>query len=152
MVEKEISGKNIPAKRRNTAIAKLLVQFFQFKRKSTKFSGNLKQDGIDFIDAVLEEFQINYEIDNDDLKRIPKNGPFIAVSNHSLGGLDILILIKVLTKIRPDFKVVVNKLIHEIVPMQAYSIAVGDYSKRGIRTPAASELKQIINTANLETV
>jgi putative hemolysin len=150
MVEKEVSGKNIPAKRRNTAIAKLLVQFFRFKKKSANYSGDLKQDGIDFINSVLEEFQINFEIDNDDLKRIPKQGPFIAVSNHSLGGLDALIMIKMLTTIRPDFKVVVNKLIHEIIPMQAYSVAVGDYSKRGIRTPAYSELRQVINTENLK--
>ncbi len=150
MIEKEISGKNIPAKRRNTAIAKLLVQFFKFKKKNTNYSGDLKQDGMDFINSVLEEFQINYEIDSDDLKRIPKKGPFIAVSNHSLGGLDVLILIKVLTEIRPDFKVVVNKLIHEIVPMQAYSIAVGEHSKRGIQTPAFSELRQVIITGNLE--
>jgi len=150
MIEKELSGKNIPAKRRNTAIAKLLIQFFRFKKKSVDYSGNLKKDGIDFIDSVLEEFQINYEIDDDDLKRVPKEGPFIVVSNHPLGGLDVLILIKVLTKIRPDFKVVVNKLIHEIVPMQAYSVAVGDYTKRGIKTPAVSEFRQVINTTNLE--
>ena len=150
MVEKELSGKNIPAKRRNTAIAKLLVQFFRFRKERVDYSGNLKKDGIDFIDSVLEEFQINYEIDADDLKRIPKEGPFIVVSNHPLGGIDVLILIKAITEIRPDFKVVVNKLIHEIVPIQAYSVAVGDYTRRGVRTPALSEFRQVISAANLK--
>jgi len=144
MINEELSGKTIPAKRKNTAIAKLLVQFFRFKKKNDTFTGNDKKDGIAFIDSVLEEFQISYEIDPDDLKRIPKTGPFIAVSNHSLGGLDVLILIKVITQIRPDFKVLVNQLIHEIEPLQAYSISVGTYSKRGLKTPGLSELKQAL--------
>lgn len=150
MVQNDVSGKNIPAKRRNTAIAKLLIQFFKFRKQSQQFTGDLKKDGIDFIDSVLEEFKINYKIEPDDLKRIPKTGPFVVVANHSFGGLDALMMIKTISQVRPDFKVVVNKLIHEIEPLKAYSIAVGDYSRRGIKTPTISELKNVITESNLE--
>lgn len=150
MINEELSRESIPSKRKNTAIAKLLVQFFRFKKKNDAYTGNLRKDGIDFIDSVLEEFQISYEIDPDDLKRIPKTGPFIAVSNHSLGGLDVLILIKVITQIRPDFKVLVNKLIHEIEPLQAYSIAVETSNKRGIKAPGLSELRQALKSSTLD--
>ena len=84
-------------------------------------------------------------MDPDDLKRIPKQGPFITVSNHPLGGVDVLLLIKLITKIRPDYKVLVNKFIYEIEPLRAYLISIGTYEKRGFRHPKLTELKHAIN-------
>ncbi len=148
MIDDEIRGEHITPQRKNTAIAKLLVQFSKFRKKEKVNSGDLEKDGIDFIDSVFEEFQINYEIDADDLKRIPKEGPFITVSNNPLGGLDVLLLIKIITKIRPDYKVLVNKFIYEIEPLRAFLISIGTYEKRGFRHPKLTELKHAINSLN----
>ena len=48
------------------------------------------------MNGILDEFQIEFEIPEEDLKRIPKNGPFITVSNHPLGGIDGILLLKLL--------------------------------------------------------
>jgi putative hemolysin len=144
MIGDEMTGKIVPVKRKNTAIAKLLVQFSKFRKKNKSASDDIKKEGIDFIDSVFEEFQIDFIIDDDDLKRIPKQGPFITISNHPLGGIDILLLIKIITKVRPDYKVLVNKLIYEIEPIRSYLISLGTYDKTRFRYPRLSEMKQAI--------
>src|SRR5690606_11538820 len=50
--------------------------------------------GVEFIDALLDEFKVEFDYYEEELKRIPKEGPFITVSNHPLGGIDGIILIK----------------------------------------------------------
>ena len=63
---------------------------------------------LEFINALLDEFEINFEIPEEDLKRIPKTGPFITISNHPLGGIDGILLLKLLLEHRPDFKIIAN--------------------------------------------
>ena len=45
-----------------------------------------------FIDSILDAFEIDFDIPEEDLKRIPKTGHFITISNHPLGGIDGMIL------------------------------------------------------------
>lgn len=141
MIGEELAGKSVPAKRKNAAIAKILVQFSKFKMKNMHYAGHSPKVGIEFIDSVLEEFKIDIDIDDDDLKRIPRQGTFISISNHPLGGIDILILIKILSRIRPDYKIIVNKLIYEIEPIRSYLISLGSYNRRRFIFPKMSELK-----------
>jgi len=145
MVENELTGGIIAAKRKNTAITKLLVQFSKFRKKEKPYSGDNQKEGFDFIDSVFKEFQIEFEIDNEDLKRIPKTGPFITVSNHPLGGIDILLLIKIFAKVRPDYKVLANKLIYEIEPLRSYLISLGKYGRKGFTNPSTREMKHALS-------
>jgi putative hemolysin len=145
MIGEELTGDSVPAKRKNTAIAKLLIQFSKFRKKQKSFSEDNQKEGIDFINSVFEEFQIEFEVENEDLKRIPKNGPFVTISNHPLGGIDILLLIKTISEIRPDYKVLVNKLIYEIEPIRSYLISLGKYEKSRFINPRASELKHALS-------
>lgn len=65
-----------------------------------------------FINFVLEQFNVDANIKNDDFfDKIPKTGSLIIVSNHPLGGLEGMLLAKILLKIRPDLKVLTNKLL-----------------------------------------
>ncbi|GAB2763703.1 GNAT family N-acyltransferase [Salinimicrobium soli] len=80
-----------------------------------------------FIDSILKAFEINFEIPEEDLKRIPKTGPFITISNHPLGGIDGMILMKLLLSQREDFKVVANFLLQRIEPLQPYIMAVNPF-------------------------
>ena len=61
----------------------------------------------------MDEFQITFEIPKEDLKRIPKEGSFITISNHPLGGVDGILLLKLLIEHRPDFKIIANFLLHQ---------------------------------------
>lgn len=37
---------------------------------------------LEFFDALLDDLQIQFEIPEEDLNRIPKDGSFITISNH----------------------------------------------------------------------
>ena len=87
-------------------------------------------EGQEFVDKLLEELNVKYLAFQEDLAKIPKTGPFILVSNHPLGALDGVIMCKILTEIRPDFKVMGNFLLTKIKPMEPYVISVNPFEKR----------------------
>lgn len=102
--------------------------------KVTKISNMNRQydkmshlDGEDFLDAVLEHYQIDYEVPSEDLKRIPKAGPFITVSNHPLGGMDGIVLLKIMLAHRPDYKVMANFLLQRFEPLAQYIFPVNPF-------------------------
>ena len=63
----------------------------------------------------------------EDLKRIPKSGAFITVSNHPLGGIDGILLLKLLLEHRPDYKIIANFLLHRITPLKPYVMPVNPF-------------------------
>lgn len=85
---------------------------------------------LDFINALLEEFEIRFEIPEEDLRRIPKSGAFITISNHPLGGIDGILLLKLLLEHRPDFKIIANFLLHRIEPLKPYVMPVNPFEDR----------------------
>lgn len=80
-----------------------------------------------FIDSILDAFEIDFDIPEEDLKRIPKTGPFITISNHPLGGIDGMILLKLLLSKRDDYKVIANFLLQRIVPIKPYIMPVNPF-------------------------
>jgi putative hemolysin len=97
-----------------------------------KFSG---EDAVSFCSGVLRLMGIKYEVSEEELKRIPKSGPFIIVSNHPYGGIDGVILIKTLVEQRPDFKIMGNFLLERVEPLQPHLISVNPFeSRKGARS------------------
>ncbi len=92
-------------------------------------------EGLDFMNALLEEYEIKFEIPEEDLKRIPKTGPFITISNHPLGGIDGILLLKLVLEYRPDFKIIANFLLQRIAPMKPYIMPVNPFEdKKGVQS------------------
>lgn len=94
--------------------------------------------GREFFDAFFQYRNIRYEVFQEDLDRIPKNGAFILVANHPLGAIDGVLMCKILTEIRPDFKVMGNFLLSKIEPMADFVIPVNPFESR----------KEIFNSGN----
>ena len=86
--------------------------------------------GKDFFDSFVRERGLKYIVFEEDLARIPKTGPFILVSNHPLGAIDGILMTKILTEIRPDFKIMGNFLLEKIEPMRPYVIPVNPFENR----------------------
>ena len=85
---------------------------------------------LEFINALLDEFEIKFEIPEEDLRRIPKTGAFITISNHPLGGIDGILLLKLLLEHRPDFKIIANFLLHRIEPLKPFVMPVNPFEDR----------------------
>lgn len=96
--------------------------------KVNKFYDRHKHlEGVAFLESVIADLDLHYELPIEDLKKIPKEGSFISVSNHPLGGVDGIILLKLMLKIRPDFKIMANFLLARIEPLKPYIIQVNPF-------------------------
>lgn len=93
------------------------------------YDRNKHLSGLEFINALLEEFEVDFEIPEEDLKRIPKTGPFITISNHPLGGIDGILLLKLLLERREDYKIIANFLLHRIAPLKPYVMPVNPFEE-----------------------
>jgi len=102
-----------------------------------------------FLESLIKEFQIDFEIPEEDLKRIPKTGPFITVSNHPLGGIDGILLLKLLAKTRPDFKILANFILLKIKPIEDYVLPVNPFeTKKEDAKSSYSGLKHALEHVN----
>lgn len=81
--------------------------------------------GVPFSHLLVEkEFKFKLRVDNEEiLSRFP-TGAFVTVSNHPFGGMDGIILIHLVGKYRPDFRVMVNFFLNNIRAMRSSFIAV----------------------------
>lgn len=104
------------------------IMWFSSLNKINNMYEDLKHlSGKDFINTLLKKFQLKYDLHKEDLKRIPKKGPFITISNHPLGAFDGVLLIKIMLKIRPDFKMIANFLLSRIEPIKNHFFSVNPF-------------------------
>lgn len=81
--------------------------------------------GVPFANLLIDkEYKIQKRIDNESVIDRFANEPFIIVSNHPLGALDGILLIDIVGRHRPDFKVMVNMFLNYITAMRPSFIAV----------------------------
>ncbi|WP_456378880.1 GNAT family N-acyltransferase [Lutibacter sp.] len=99
---------------------------------------------IEFFTALLDDLQIKFEIPEEDLKRIPKEGAFITVSNHPLGGIDGVLLLKLLIEKRPDYKIIANFLLHRIEPMKPFIMPVNPFEDRKDKQSSIAGIKSAL--------
>ncbi len=83
--------------------------------------------GPEFLDSILEHYEIDFEIPEEDFRRLPKDGAFITISNHPLGGIDGVLLLKLLLQHRTDYKIVANFLLQRIGPLAPYILPVNPF-------------------------
>lgn len=110
-----------------TSMGWLLMKLLKISTLNKIYNRNKHLNDLDFINGLLKEFEIHFEIPEEDLKRIPKNGSFITISNHPLGGIDGILLLKLLLESRPDYKIIANFLLHRIEPLKPYVMPVNPF-------------------------
>ena len=110
-----------------TFIGWVLMRLLRISEINKIYQKHKNKKDLAFLNGILKEFQIEFEIPEEDLKRIPKSGSFITVSNHPLGGIDGILLLKLLIENRPDYKIIANFLLHRIVPLKPYVMPVNPF-------------------------
>ncbi len=105
----------------------LLMKVLKISTLNKIYNRNKHLNDLEFLNAILDEFQIKFEIPEEDLKRLPKEGAYITVSNHPLGGIDGILLLKLMLEREPNFKIIANFLLHRIEPMKPYIMPVNPF-------------------------
>ena len=113
-----------------TFIGWLLMKVLRISKLNKIYDKHKDKSDLDFLNAILNEVNIHFDIPENDLKRIPKEGSFITISNHPLGGIDGILLLKLLVEKRPDYKIIANFLLHRIEPLKPYVMPVNPFEDR----------------------
>lgn len=111
-------------------VAKFLMQILGLSKINSTYQRFQDKKGIEFVDAIIDTLELNFEISDEDLKKIPREGSFVTVSNHPYGGIDGILLIKLLSEIRPDYKVMANYMLSKIEPMADHFFAVNPFENK----------------------
>ncbi|QEC78053.1 lysophospholipid acyltransferase family protein [Mucilaginibacter ginsenosidivorax] len=108
-------------------LAALLMEIMKINQVNELFAQAQPKQGIEFIDAILAGCGIDIDFDERDLRHIPKTGSFIAIANHPYGGIEGLVLLKMLLTVRPDAKLMANFLLKKIPNLSDFFIAVNPF-------------------------
>lgn len=144
--------KLLPALDGHPKLVNRLLKFLSVDKVNAVHGACCDTPGPEFVKRLLiDQFKIKLRVDGQDVLENLPSGAFITVSNHPLGALDGIALIYLITRYRPEYKVMVNMILNKISAMRPNFIAVDalasdDPAKRavsvaGIRT-ALRQLKE----------
>lgn len=85
---------------------------------------------IPFCDRVLQSVGVRTDFVDDDLASVPKEGPVVVVANHPFGGVEGVILLALLRRVRPDVKAMANYLLSAITEMRDDFIFVDPFASK----------------------
>lgn len=111
------------------AASSVLKKLFHQKEINAFIETHRHLEGLEFNDAVLEHFNFSFQVSSKDRARIPDQRRVLIVANHPLGSLDGLALLKLVSEIRTDVKIVATTLLNCIDPLQSLFLSVGNLAE-----------------------
>lgn len=102
--------------------------------------------GADFTSRLLDDIGVSYEVGNADiLKKLP-DGAFITISNHPYGGLDGIMTIDLMARLRPDYKFIVNRILSLVRTLEGNFISVvpAGNKKTGIKAASIKGIREAL--------
>ncbi|GAB2705685.1 lysophospholipid acyltransferase family protein [Mucilaginibacter koreensis] len=114
-------------KLRMPGLAALLMEVMKINDVNKLFEQAETNQGMDFVDAILKGIGVEIEFDESELKNLPVNGSFIAIANHPYGGVEGLVLLKILCMVRPEAKLMANFILKKIPNLSDYFVAVNPF-------------------------
>ncbi|AEJ01888.1 phospholipid/glycerol acyltransferase [Nitrosomonas sp. Is79A3] len=111
------------------AASSVLKKLFHQKEINAFIETHRHLEGLEFNDAVLEHFNFTFQVSSKDRARIPDQRRVLIVANHPLGSLDGLALLKMVSEIRADVKIVATTLLNCIDPLQSLFLSVDNLAE-----------------------
>ena len=112
-----------------TCVAGMAYGYMRLGKINRLFDGAADYQGREFADHLLENMKIQIEVSPEQLENIPKEGGFIVVSNHPFGGIEGVMLLSAIAKVRPDFKLMANFILSHIPNLKECFFSVNPFEK-----------------------
>jgi putative hemolysin len=117
-IEQILEDKNIHIFRNNSFLKNSALNILKKILHNNEINNflELRSDitGIEFIDEVFEYLNFSFKISSTDIQKIPAEGRVIVTANHPIGSLDSLALIKAISIVRKDIKIIANDILSSI--------------------------------------
>ena len=112
-----------------TCVAGLAYGALRLGKINRLFDGAADYQGREFADHLLENMNITIDVSPEQLENIPKEGGFVVVSNHPFGGIEGVMLLSAIAKVRPDFKLMANFILSHIPNLKECFFSVNPFEK-----------------------
>lgn len=128
----------------NEKVIKALLDILHVTDANVLHARHCDKRGADFTDAILHDLGVTLQIENEErLHHLPE-GAFVTVANHPFGAIDGLINISLFARYRPEYKVMVNRILTYIGAMQDNFIAVEPVATEQGKSVSMNGLRQAI--------
>ncbi len=107
-------------------------------------NSGLEKGNPEYVEKIINDTGLNIKISDEDLAQIPEKGAFVTVSNHPFGGIDGIILLHLLLRRRPDFKILATPILWKIYPLSEYFIRFDMSKRRSEVKPSLSGMRQLV--------
>lgn len=84
-------------------------------------------------DAMLRLLDVTVNVCDEDVRRIPADGPLVIVANHPIGGPEGIALGSLVRRVRPDVKILANYILEAIPELRDLIIPVDPFDARSPR-------------------
>ena len=127
-----------------TCVAGIAYGALRLGKINRLFDAAADYQGREFADHLLENMGITIDVSPEQLENIPKEGGFVVVSNHPFGGIEGVMLLSVIAKVRPDFKIMANFILSHIPNLKECFFAVNPFEKNPEWKSSVSGIKGTI--------
>jgi len=149
-IKKEITKKFPKINTQSPMIKKSLFKVAQKIIHEDKINEFLEKnkhlEGFDFVESVLDYFKFDFSYSSNDIENIPATGRVVIVANHPLGALDGLCLLKLISKVRKDVKIVANDFLSDLEMMNSLFINVDSFNS----SQSKSAIKKVYDSLENE--
>ena len=118
---------------RSEAFSSFIMKLMRYNDLNELYNDAYTNNPLEFIDRVFEKLNITVNVNSEALEKLPKDQPFITVSNHPYGGIDGLILLKIFMERYPEYKMIVNYMLQKIDPLNNCFIEVNPFENAASR-------------------
>lgn len=109
-------------------LGNFLMKTLKLEQVNEVYEKSFSTDPKAFLDTALDVLGVQFKVRVEELANLPENGAFITVSNHPYGGIDGMILLRLLLEHREDFQLMANFLLEKIEPLSPYFMSVNPFS------------------------
>ncbi|MCL1851266.1 MAG: lysophospholipid acyltransferase family protein [Bacteroidetes bacterium] len=109
------------------SFSKVMMHLLGFNQLNDSYAATAEYLGNDVTAHYLFQHNIKYVVDETNLKNIPEKGSCVFICNHPTGMLDGIVLIDLISRIRPDVKFLGNFLLGRMDVLSNFFIEVDPF-------------------------